>query len=80
MFSVKVAVTERAVVIVTVHAPVPEQAPPQPVKVEPVEAAGVRVTMVLKGYDSEQSEPQAMPAGVLVTVPVPVPLRVTVRV
>ena len=39
-----VAVTERAAVIDTVQAPVPLHAPPQPANVEPLAAAGVRVT------------------------------------
>jgi len=43
----KVAVTLRAVVMLTVHVlPAPVQAPVQPVKVEPVEAAALRVTEV----------------------------------
>jgi hypothetical protein len=44
---VKVAVTERAWVIVTMHVPVPLQPSPlQPVKVEPVLAVAVSVTTV----------------------------------
>ena len=41
------AVTALACVIKTAQLPVPEQAPDQPVKVEPAEAAAVRVTEVL---------------------------------
>jgi hypothetical protein len=41
-----VAVIARAAVIETVHAPVPEQAPPQPANVEPLEAAAESVTDV----------------------------------
>ena len=44
---VNVAVTLLAVVIDTVHEPVPVQAPDQPVKVEPVDGDAVRVTDVL---------------------------------
>jgi hypothetical protein len=45
---VKVAVTLRVVVILTTQLPVPVHTPPlQPVKVEPVAAAAVRVTEVL---------------------------------
>jgi hypothetical protein len=40
------ALTERAALIVTVHAPVPEQAPDQPVKREPGDADAVSVTIV----------------------------------
>ncbi len=41
-----VAVTERAWLIVTAHAPVPEQAPDHPVKREPADADAVKVTAV----------------------------------
>jgi len=46
-FRVKAAVTDFAAVMVTEQVPVPEQAPLQPVKVEPVAAAAVKVTAVL---------------------------------
>lgn len=47
VFAAKVAVTLRAVVMLTVHGLlVPVQAPVQPVKVEPVNAAALRVTEV----------------------------------
>ncbi len=42
----KVAETLRAMVMVTVHAPVPVQSPVHPVNDEPVLAAGVSVTSV----------------------------------
>jgi len=76
-FRVKVAVTDSAAVMVTVQAPVPVQAPLQPIKVEPVAAAAVKVTEVPSHMVSEQSEPQSIP--VPDTVPVPVPDLVTVR-
>jgi hypothetical protein len=41
-----VAVTDRAAVIETVHEPVPEQAPDQPVKVDPAAGLAVNVTEV----------------------------------
>jgi hypothetical protein len=75
---VKVAVTVVAAVMGTVQVAVPEQPPPlQPVKVEPAAAEAVRVTEVLKL--ARQVEGQLMPAGALVTVPLPVPAGVTVR-
>lgn len=47
---------------------------------EPLAAVAVRVTTVPLEYGSEQSDPQVIPGGVLVTVPLPVPDLVTVRV
>jgi hypothetical protein len=44
---VNVAVTDRSALIVTVHAPVPEQLPPlQPANVEPAAGVAVNVTIV----------------------------------
>jgi hypothetical protein len=75
---VKAAVTVVANVMGMVQVPVPEQPPPlQPVKVEPAAATAVNVTEVLKL--PEQAEGQLMPAGALVTVPLPVPAGATVR-
>jgi hypothetical protein len=76
-----VAVTVVAAVSVTVHVPVPEQPPPlQPVKVEPAAGTAVRVTVVPLAQAAIQVEPQEMPAGLLVTVPTPGPVLLTVRV
>jgi len=47
LFRVKAAVTDFAASIVTEQEPVPVQAPLQPVKVEPVDGAAVKVTAVL---------------------------------
>jgi len=78
---VKVAVTVVAAESVTVQAPVPEQPPPvQPLKVEPPAGAAVSVTAVPLVKLAAQVAPQSMPAGELVTVPLPVPAGVTVRV
>ena len=79
--SVNVAVTELAALTVTTQVPVPVQLPPvQPVKVEPVAGVAVRVTAVPLVKACEQVAPQAMPAGALLTVPVPVPDLVTLSV
>ena len=71
--AVNVAVTEVFAEMVSLQELVPEQAPPHPAKVEPSVAVGVRVTDVPSSKLALQSEPQLMPLGVLLTVPVPVP-------
>src|SRR5882672_1770788 len=77
--TVNVAVTDVAALIVTVQVPVPVQPPPlQPVKVEPAAGAAVRVTTVPVVKEVEHVAPQEMPAGALVTVPLPAPALVTV--
>ena len=77
----KVAVTVVAAESVTVQVPVPEHPPPvQPLKVEPATGAAVSVTAVPLAKLAEHVAPQVMPAGELVTVPLPVPAGVTVRV
>jgi hypothetical protein len=80
--SPKVAVTERASSIVTVHVPVPVHAPDHPAKVLLPVGVAVSVTdgagLALKGYDFVHVRPQEMPLGDDVTVPVPVPSFVTV--
>jgi len=77
----KLAVTVVAAFMVTVHVPVLVQPPPlQPVNVEPAAAAAVSVTDVPFVNDAEQVVPQEMPAGLLVTVPLPAPALDTVKV
>ena len=79
--NVNVAVTVVAAVMVTVHGPVPVQPPPlHPVNDDPTLGDAVSVTTVPAEYTSEQSAPQLIPAGELVTVPDPVPDFTTVRV
>src|SRR5207245_193254 len=79
--SVKVAVVVAAAASATTHVPVPEQPPPlQPVKVEPAAGVAVNVTAVPLVKLAEQVAPQVIPAGELVTVPLPVPALLTVRV
>ena len=75
----KVAVTALAADIVTVQVPVPAHAPLQPVNDDPADGTAVRVTEVPVANEAEQVAPQLMPAGDEVTVPVPVPAFVTVR-
>jgi hypothetical protein len=77
--AVKVAVTALAAFMVTEQPAVPEQAPLQPAKVEPGAGAAVRVTEVPLAKLAEQVAPQLMPAGRLVTDPLPVPALVTER-
>jgi hypothetical protein len=79
---VKVAVTDCAVLIVTVQGTVvPVQAPFQPAKAAPADVLGVRLTEVPLMKLAEQVAPQLMPAGELVTVPeaAPAPVFDTVR-
>lgn len=64
----------------TVHGPVPEQPPPlHPANHESDPAAAVNVTLPLSNV-AEQVEPQSMPAGFDLTVPLPAPSLSTVRV
>jgi len=77
--ALKVAVTDLAALMVTVHVPVPLQAPLQPANVEPEAAAAVRVTEVPLLKFAVQVLGQLMPLGLLVTVPLPVPASVTVN-
>src|SRR5258705_6177138 len=72
------AVTDCAPLIVTVQVPVPEQPLPlQPVKVDPAAGVAVSVTTVPVVKAVEQVGSQAIPAGALVTAPLPVPALVT---
>ena len=65
---------------VTTQAPVPEHPPPlQPPKIEPEAALAVRVTPLPLAKLPEQLAPQAIPAGLLVTVPLPAPILSTAR-
>ncbi len=55
--------------MVTLQDPVPEQAPPQPLKLEPAAGVWARVTTVPALKFALQVAPQLMPAGRLVIVP-----------
>ena len=72
--STKVAVTERASLIVTVHTAAPEQSPLQPAKAEPAAGVAESATTVSAAIDSEQSFPQSIPFGSLATAPAPEPV------
>src|SRR5207249_5454143 len=75
---VKFAVTVVAAETVTVQGPVPvHPAPVQPVKAEPATGVAVSVTTIPIGKPKEHRPGQVIPAGVLVTVPVPAPAIVT---
>jgi hypothetical protein len=65
--------------MVTVQAPVPEQAPPQPAKTEPGEGLWDKVTTVPETKLAEQVPPQLMPAGLDVIDPDPLPVLLTLR-
>ena len=67
--NLKLAVTDSDALKVTEHVPVPEQAPLQPVKIEPVDAFAVKVTMVPSEKPNTHLLGQLMPAGLLVTDP-----------
>ncbi|PYM76868.1 MAG: hypothetical protein DME03_07795 [Candidatus Rokuibacteriota bacterium] len=73
----KVALTVVAVVSVSAQAPEPVHPPPnQPMKTQPAAGVAVSDTDVPEAKLAAQLDPQSMPPGVLVTVPVPA--RVTV--
>ncbi|MDW8479675.1 MAG: hypothetical protein RML12_07400 [Xanthomonadales bacterium] len=72
--------TWRGACIVTTQLPVPLQSPLQPAKLEPGSGLAVRVTAAWSGKSALQLAPQAMPAGALLTVPVPLPVRLTLSV
>jgi hypothetical protein len=74
------AVTARVAGVVTVHVnDGPVQAPLQPLNVDPLAGATVKVTVV-PGMNAWQLEPQSLASGVTepCTLPEPLPARVTV--
>jgi hypothetical protein len=73
------AVTLLAEVSVTVQVFVPEQAPDQPAKVNPVAGVAVKLTLLPVPKFAVQVWPQLIPLGSLLTMPLPFPARVTVR-
>ena len=75
---VKLVVTLLFALTVNTQLPVPEQAPPQPAKVEPLAGVAVSVTDVPEFTVAEQVDPQFIPPPE--TVPEPVPEFETDRV
>jgi hypothetical protein len=76
-----VAVTASVAVMVTEHPAVPlHPAPAQPAKVEPSEGDAVSATTCPLAKLAEHVGWQEIPAGALLTVPVPLPASVTVSV
>lgn len=72
-----VAVTDRGLLIVIVHGPVPEQSPLHPAKLQPGVGVAVRVTVLSVANDAEHVGPQSIPDGALDTVPLPFLLTAT---
>ena len=73
------AVTWRVSVMVSAQSSIPVQAPLQPTKLESGSVTAVRVTVVVVEYICAQSNPQSIPGGLLVTVPLPSPSLFTNR-
>jgi hypothetical protein len=69
---VNAAVTVTGAVMVSVHGPVPEHAPPNPRNVCPACGVGVSVTVLPLRKPTAQLLPQLRPPMSLVTVPAPV--------
>jgi len=77
-----VAITDRAVLIATVHdVPATASHPLQPAKTERDAGVAMSVTVVSTVYSAEQVDPQSIPDGLETTVPLPFPalLRVSVE-
>src|SRR5216684_2353720 len=79
--TINVAVTDWAAFIVTTQLPVPlHPAPLQPLNADPLAGVAVNVTDVPLANNALHVTPQSMPAGLLLTAPLPLPAFVTVRV
>lgn len=77
--TLKVAVTVVVVFMLKTHALVPLQPPDHPAKVEPSAGLAVRVMLVPEEKVAVQVDPQLMPDGLLLTLPLPVPANFTFR-
>jgi hypothetical protein len=73
------AITEVWEVSVTTHEFIPEHPPDQPVKIDPDAGVAVRLTFVPEVKFAVQVDPQLIPEGLLLIIPVPVPLDVTLN-
>jgi len=71
-------VTDLAAFMVSLQVDLPMQAPDQPSKNAPLPGLAVRVTTVPEVNEALHVGAQLIPAGLLVTVPVEVPAKVTV--
>jgi hypothetical protein len=78
-FTLQVAVTLRARLIVTWQLPPPVHAPLQPANSEPVAGVAVSVTTVPVSNGTAHALPQLTPSGLEATVPAPAPACATVR-
>jgi ABC-type transport system involved in cytochrome c biogenesis permease subunit len=78
---VNVTVTVLFAAILTVHVLLSWETESQPLQLLTVESpsgVAVKTTWASRANDAEQTEPQLIPEGLLVTVPLPVPLMLTV--
>lgn len=73
----KVAVTDFDELIVTWHVDVPAHAPDHRMNADPAAGVAVSVTTCPRLNVAMHVAPHVMPAGLLVTLPAPAPLRVT---
>jgi hypothetical protein len=78
--ALNVDVTNSLEVMVMLQVLVPEQGPLQPENVDPEAGEAVRLTAVPVAKLAAHDVPQLMPAGLLVTVPLPLPASVTNKV
>ena len=76
-----VAVTDVFATSVNAHEPVPLHPPPlHPANVDPVAGFAASVTLVPASYVAVHVEPQSIPTGELITIPLPVQTSAAVSV